>query len=275
MEPKQRKSTNAAKPLAHFWSANVWSANAAPMYLVLALIIAGCAPASVNPGTVAAPVSTRRPDQIVVYDFAVDSAEVTENQSIFQRAYRAVSMNADQQKSELKVAHQAAKVLSDSMARKFKDLGFNVEHLPRGTPAPDGAVVVDGQFVNVDEGNRLRRLVIGFGAGASKLDTQVNISQASNGVPRQLLDFTTHAESSKMPGAAFTMGAGAAAQGGATVGMAAAGAGIAGVKTHRSTVDFLADSTAKQIVAYFSQYASAQGWITQGQAPKASLDQKQ
>jgi hypothetical protein len=173
------------------------------------------------------------------------------------------------------IGHETAQDLSDALVKKLTALGFNAEQLPRGTPAPDGALVVDGKFLNVDEGNRLRRLVIGFGAGASKLDTDVNVYQVSNGAPTQLLDFTTHAESSKMPGAAVTMGAGAAAQGGATVAAGAASAGIAGVKTYRSTVGFLADSTAKQIVAYFSQYAAGQGWISQDQAQKVKLENAQ
>jgi Domain of unknown function (DUF4410) len=255
---------------------DLMSAATAGLSLLVALMVGGCAPASVSPRTTGAPVNTSRPAQIVVYQFAVSPSEVTQNQSVFQRAYRALSMNAEQQQqSQLEIGHETAKDLSDALVEKLTALGFNAEQLPRGTPAPDGALVIDGKFLNVDEGNRLRRLVIGFGAGASKLDTDVNVYQVSNGAPRQLLDFTTHAESGKMPGAAVTMGAGAAAQGGATVAAGAASAGLAGVKTYRSTMGFLADSTSKQIVAYFSQYAAGQGWITQDQAQKVKLENAQ
>jgi Domain of unknown function (DUF4410) len=134
--------------------------------------------------------------------------------------------------------------------------------------------IVDGQFHDIDEGNRLRRLVIGFGAGTSKLDTQVQIYQYNAGTPDQLLNFTTHAESGKMPGAAVTMGAGAAAQGGVTLAAGAASMGVAGAKTYRSSMGFLADSTAKQIVAYFSQYAAKQGWISHDQAEKGQIQRE-
>jgi hypothetical protein len=70
-----------------------------------------------------------------------------------------------------------------------------------------------------------------------------------------------------------TMGAGAAAQGGATVAMGAAGAGMAGVKTYRSAMGNLADQTAKQITAYFSQYAANQRWIPEDKVQKAEVDQ--
>jgi hypothetical protein len=242
--------------------------------LLVALIIAGCGPASINPGTETQPVSTGRPTAIVVYDFAVSSAEVTQNQAIFQRALRAVTMNSDeQQASELQTGHETAKDLSDTLVKQLTDLGFNAQVAQRGTPAPNGALLIDGQFVNIDEGNRLRRLVIGFGAGASKLDTQVKVYQVAGGTTAQLLDFTTHAESGKMPGAAFTMGAGAAAQGGVTAATGAATMGLAGAKTYRSATGYLAGSTAKQIVAYFSQYAANQGWISADQVQKVKYDQ--
>lgn len=211
---------------------------------------------------------------MVVYDFAVSGSEVTQNQSVVQRLYRATAMNAEQQQeSQLQTGHEVAKDLSNALVKRLTDLGFNAQEVQRGTPVADGALVIDGQFVNVDEGNRLRRLVIGLGAGASKLDTEVKIYQFANGTPAQLLDFTTHAESGKMPGAALTMGAGAAAQGGATAAMGAASVGMAGAKTYSSSMGNLADSTAKQVVAYFSQYAANQGWITQDQVQSVKYDQ--
>jgi len=243
-------------------------------FLLLALAVAGCTSASISPATSAQPVNAARPNQVIVYDFAVSNSEVTQNQSVFQRVYRAATMNAEQQQaSDLETGHEVAKDLSTTLVKRLTDLGFNAQAMQRGTSVPNGALVIDGRFVNVDEGNRLRRLVIGFGAGASKLDTQVKIYQFANGTPAQLLDFSTHAESGKMPGAALTMGAGAAAQGGATAAMGAANLGLAGAKTYGSTMGYLADSTAKQVVAYFSQYAANQGWITQDQAQSVKYDQ--
>jgi len=50
----------------------------------------------------------------------------------------------------------------------------------------------------------------------------------SDGAFRTLLAFKTHADSGEMPGAAVTMGAGAAAQGAVTAGMAAANVAVGG-----------------------------------------------
>ena len=56
------------------------------MLALLAIILAGCAGASVAPQTSnGVPINSTRPTTVYVYDFAVSAAEVTLNQSIFQR----------------------------------------------------------------------------------------------------------------------------------------------------------------------------------------------
>ncbi len=241
--------------------------------LIVAAFAAGCSGAAIQEGTTSAPVSATRPTQIVVYNFAVSGAEVTQNQGPLQRLYRSATQDTEQQQAgQIDTGHETAGQLSDELVSKLTDLGFDVRQMDRGKSPPDGALVIDGQFLTINVANTARRLLIGFGAGAATLDTQVSVGQMASGKASSLLDFSTHADSGKMPGAAVTMGAGAAAQGGATIAMGAASAGMAGGKTYTSTMGYLADSTAKQIVAYFSQYAANQGWISQDQAQKAKID---
>ena len=151
------------------------------------------------------------------------------------------------------------------------EMGFKVVRGDATTKVIDGDLVIAGEFLNVDEGNRLRRMVIGFGAGASKLDTQVDVYRVADGTRQSLLQFTTHADSGKMPGAAVTMGAGAAVQGGATAGMAVANAAVSGGKIYTSQVNYLSEKTADQTVAYLSHYFAQQGWISANQAQKVKL----
>jgi hypothetical protein len=202
----------------------------------------------------------------VVHEFVVSSAELTKNRRVLSRAHRAATSKQEQlQRNEMQIAHAAAKVLADDLVKELKPLGFKVRVLPRGTAVPESALIIDGQFLDVDKGSRVRRLVIGFGAGASELDTEVEVSQAAGGERDQLLSFKTHADSGKMPGAAVTMGAGVAVAGGLTAATMLTSGGMAGMKSYLSTIDSLADSTSKQIAAYFSQYAARQKWIRQDQ----------
>ena len=243
------------------------------IFASLGFSLIGCGTATISPEqTASANVAIQRPDKIVVYDFAVSAENVTENQGPLQKAYRAVAEDQDQQSaSRLATGQKAAHDLSEDLVKQLQDLGFNAENLPIGTAPGGNALVINGQFLSADEGNRARRLIIGFGAGASKLETQVTVSNVTaGGTLNQLLSFQTYADSGKMPGAAVTMGAGAAAQG-ASAATTAAGAATGAAKTYGSMLSTLADKTSKQINAYLSQYFASQGWISPDQAQQAKL----
>lgn len=241
--------------------------------LALAVMLAGCASASVTPDTSGPPLTTAssvRPGRIVVDDFAFSASQVSENTAIGARILNSFSSTPAEQREDA-IGKEAADALAAEIAKQLGDLGFTVVRGNATTVSQEGDLLIDGEFLNVDEGNRLRRLVIGFGAGASKLDTQVNVYRVTAGARNSLLQFTTHADSGRMPGAAVTMGAGAAAQGGATAGMAAANVAAGGAKTYTSQVAYLSDKTADQVVAYLSQYFAQQGWISPDQAQKVKL----
>jgi uncharacterized protein (UPF0297 family) len=229
------------------------------LFLACAVAAAGCAGASVRQKSASAPITAARPTQIVVYPFAVDPNEVTLNQSIFQRAYRSMS-GEDQSAQQHQLASDTAQSVCQSVVTALQQKGYSAVCQARGTAVSgDNVLVVDGEFTDISEGNRLRRLVIGFGAGASALDTSVHMYQRANQSSRQVLDFTTHADSGQMPGAAVLGPAGAAA-GGSAAGVAGANVAAGGVKTYRSATAFLADKTAEQIVTTMTNYFAQQGW---------------
>ena len=60
-------------------------------------------------------------------------------------------------------------------------------------------------FTQVDEGNRLRRAVIGFGAGQTGLQLAVAIDDLAQGAPRPFYELDTTAASGKAPGAVITL----------------------------------------------------------------------
>jgi hypothetical protein len=244
---------------------------------LLPAIALGCAKATITPhetapaSSAAVGVAQTRPNRIVVYDFEVYETDVTENQGPLQKAYRAVAKNQEQLDADrLKIGQEAAHDLSEDLVKQLTALGFQVDNLPRGTAAGPNDLVVDGEFLTADEGNKARRMIIGFGAGASKLETQVRVSRVSDsGTPAQIMRFKTASDSGKMPGAALTMGAGAAAQGGAAVAGAGTAVQSAG-KVYNSMLSTLADKTSKQITAYLSQYFGQQGWIAQDKVQTAA-----
>jgi hypothetical protein len=233
------------------------------LLLLAAVAIAGCAGASVSPGINSQPASIGRPSTIYVYPFAVTAQDVTLNQGFIQKTYRNLS-DSNQNQSQIDFGEQTASAMADEMVQRLQALGFVANKAARGTQVSgQNVLIVDGEFSDINEGNRLRRMVIGLGSGQSNLAAQVQVYQMANGNTQQIMDFTTQANSGKMPGAALTAPAGAAAGGtAAAVSLGinlAAGAG----KTYTSAMSVMADRSAKHAVAYMSQYFASQQWIPQ------------
>lgn len=226
--------------------------------MLLAIALSGCAGATATQKFQSAPVEASRPALIVVYPFAVTPSEVKLNQGIVQRAYRAVT--GKESAEQLQTAHDTADNLCKQVAGDLSKKGYKAVCQNRGEPVSGAnALVVDGQFTKINEGNRLRRLVIGFGAGESTMDTNVQVAYWTNGSYTKLLDFITHADSGKMPGAVVMGPAGAAAGGSAAV-IVGANAAVGGVKTLRSSTGFLTNKTAAQIVDSVLKYFAQRGW---------------
>lgn len=206
-----------------------------------------------------------RPSRILVYDFAVSEQEVREYQGIMRQQ----PSIRDAASRERILAQEVKDALANELVGQLKPLGLVVERIARGAPTAPNDLVIDGQFMTVDEGNPLNRFVVGFGSGASLVQARVQLYQAPD--QRLLMEFTTQSDSGKMPGAAPTLGVGAAAQGGVTAGMAASNAAVSGVRSYNSEVARMAASSGEQAARYLSEFFAKQGWIRAEQVRKARM----
>ncbi|MGH7250634.1 MAG: DUF4410 domain-containing protein [Nitrospiraceae bacterium] len=237
--------------------------------------LAACAKTVVQPLMETGELGLPRPPQVLVYTFAVSPTEVTENQSIiheFMESHSDSGMTPEQRLRE--IGREATEAMADELVRGISELGLPARRAYKETAVPVNAIVVEGAFLDVDEGNRLRRIVVGFGSGAVRVDARVLVHQASPDGRAKLLDFMTHGDSGHMPGAAVTMGAGAAAQGAVTGGMVAANAAVSGVKVYRSEMEQMAARNAEQAVAYLSQFFAKEGWIIKAKVKEVKLEDK-
>jgi len=232
------------------------------LYLLCTLVLAGCASAAVTQQAQRGPADYDRPTQIVVYPFAADAADVTLNQSIIQKAYRGATGD-NENAAQLQIARDTAQAICDQVVSELTASGYNAVCVKRGTFVAGGNILmVDGALTNISEGNRLRRLVIGFGAGSSTLNANVSMYQRVGGNLNQVLAFSTHADSGKMPGAAVMAPVGVAAGGGAAA-IVGANAAMGGAKTYASSTSSLAKKTADQIVKAVTDYTARAGWRNQ------------
>jgi hypothetical protein len=109
--------------------------------------------------------SLPRPEQIIVFDFAVTPDEVKIDSGLTAKAARGIERkSADEAKAE--DARKVAAALSKKLVKEISDMGLPVVH--EDDPAIEGASVnllVRGSFVSIDEGDRGERVAIGMGLG--------------------------------------------------------------------------------------------------------------
>ncbi len=106
-----------------------------------------------------------RPQQILVYNFAVTESEVTENRDPLRTTKTSGTSEGE---PEREIRRQVVNALAEELVRGPRDLGFDVERKSRGTLIGNHELVIDGMFPDVDEGNRLKCLVIGFGVAEDR-----------------------------------------------------------------------------------------------------------
>jgi hypothetical protein len=112
----------------------------------------------------------------------------------------------------------------------------------------------------INEGNRMRRNVIGFGAGKSQVSADVTVSMADTSGRKQLMMFRAEADSGRRPGAVATAPV-SAARGAAAVGAAAGAASSVVSEKLRADVEALAKNLGDAIADKVIDYAVSQGWI--------------
>jgi hypothetical protein len=98
-------------------------------------------------------------------------------------------------------ARELVNPMATSLVEELTKAGLNARRLSAGEPRPAQGWLVRGIFTQLDEGNRMRRAVIGFGAGQTQMQVAVAVDDLSQGVPKPLYETDVSADSGKMPGA--------------------------------------------------------------------------
>jgi hypothetical protein len=200
-----------------------------------------------------------RPQLIVVHDFAVSADAVALDAALGARVMEEVKREPEVQ-AHIKVGSEVAKVLTENLVKEIgSKFGIPTVSATNASPVAGPSLQIEGQFLTVDQGNRLRRAVIGFGAGASEVRTMVQVFETTNEGQRLVEDFYTTAKSSRKPGFGPMAGAGAAV--GTVAASAAVSAGVGVATAHSQTVEGDAKATADEIVKALKKFFAEQGWI--------------
>jgi len=233
---------------------------------VLALTVAACAPTKVRPIGAASTDALPRPDMVLVYDFAVSPEQVSLNRGLFARLGRDVS-SADVTEAETKIGREVADGFAVELVKRIQRLGLPAERATADRVAPPGTLAITGQFLAIDEGNRMRRAMIGFGAGQSEVRALAQVALQTAHGPLLAEEFETSGASARTPGVAPMIGPGLAVRGAAGVASSVAvSGGTHALSERRTEVEAdarrIADELAKQLGKFFVHH----GWITEKEA---------
>ncbi len=229
--------------------------------ILIGSLLLACVASAQTPGTGRVQIKTlesysgmgplTKPSAIVVYDFASTPEEVALNKSALNRVRMRVS--GAQNDDKAKLAHKVVNQFSESLVKDLQKTGLPVSRGVTGELPPEGALAIQGDFQTIDEGNRARRMAIGLGAGASKVVAHVECYLNQPAGNTIVTEFQATSQSSRKPGAAETMGAGAAPEAAAAVG---------GVTELKQGAEGDTDRMAKAIAQQISKTMTAQRWIT-------------
>jgi hypothetical protein len=201
-----------------------------------------------------------KPDRVVVGAIVVPPGSVSLDASIAAKLRRRAN-SEDAAMARQRLTSEVSSVLTQRVVERLTRAGLPATSgLSTMERADSRVLLIDGSVTEINEGNRMRRNVIGFGAGKSQVSADVTVSMADTSGRKQLMTFRAEADSGRRPGAVATAPV-SAARGAAAVGAAAGAASSVVSEKLRADVEALAKNLGDAIADKVIDYAVSQGWI--------------
>jgi len=222
---------------------------------LLAVLLAGCAGGSAKVGQqYSGGKSLPRPPVVLVYQFAVDADDVVvdtfgldvgnKQASTLERAKRGKAF---------------ARRLAFKLVKKVAELGIATRVATPKTTVPMNALVVKGQFLTIDEGSKVKRMMIGFGAGAEEVRVRVQVYQMTETGLNRISEAEGEAHGRKTPGVVGP--AGIAAGTGMVVGVIVSGGMNIKSEVFDGSMETTLNNLVEQFVENAARFYKRQGWL--------------
>lgn len=144
---------------------------------------------------------------VYVSDFELDASSVTTDQNPVDQARRLAGGLLPRPLPRLRGDDPQAKArdiveeMASTLVADLRRAGVDARRLAAGAPMPAQGWLVRGVFLQVDEGDRLRRAMVGFGSGASEVQLAVAVDDLATHAPAPLYQVIDAQSSHKTPGA--------------------------------------------------------------------------
>lgn len=218
--------------------------------------LVGCAQTNTSNVRMAEDLRVRQPLRVLIQDFKVDPSDVKISSSPLSKVEN-LTDSEHERNARKDIIQEVNSALYEELSSQLKDLGYTAIRASQGQGPGRDEVMITGTFTNIDEGNAVRRALVGFGAGQSSVDADISILAPQNQI---IASLKAHADSGKTPGAAVTAGVGAAAQAG-TAATAAVSVAKGGAKAYKSATATQTSDIADKIGEEFAKVARHQGWL--------------
>ena len=238
--------------------------------IILAMVV-GCAPAQVQQENMDLK-SFPKPDLILVYDFAVSPDEVHLDEGLSAELKQKYEQHKGQSRTaqEIKIGHKVADAVAEELVKNIRAQGLWAQ---RGFAPPHGnrqMLVIKGQFLTIDEGNRTERVAIGLGAGRTDVQANIQLYAVTHEGLKKLETLRGDSKSGYKPGMAEMMGVGSLA-GHLLTSTVVSGVLAGGSEMTVATVQADGKRLADKIALELGQYFVDQGWIPPEAVKKSFL----
>ena len=229
----------------------------APAFIFALVVVAGCASTKVTEQTPMTNEAIARPNQIWVHDFVASPDEVPADSPVRDRFN---TPSKPLTAKQIATGRQLGGLIAEKLVADIQAMGLSAVRAGPGSSPQVGDGVIRGYLVSVEGGSAVKRFVIGFGSGASELDTVVEGYQMTPQGLRKLGSGTLSSSGGKTPGT--VMPAAVAIATGSPVGLiVVGGAKIYGEASGRNTLEGRAKATADEIADQLRIRFQDRGWI--------------
>jgi hypothetical protein len=220
-------------------------------------VAAGCASTKITNREQLVTQQLPRPAHIWVYDFAASPADVPAESALSSEA---LQQGSTQSPEEIAEGRKLGSQIALELVEEIRNMG-----LPGalGTPGSNvwvNDIVIRGYLLSIQEGSEAKRVLIGFGSGASSLKVAVEGFQMTAQGLRKLGSGSMDATGSKTPGGALGLATLIATHNPAGL-IISSGMKIYGEESGRSTIEGRAKQTAKEVGDVLKQRFQQEGWI--------------
>jgi len=221
------------------------------------VVIAGCASTKISSRDELVTGKIPRPNTIWVHDFAATPADVPADSAL---AGQHAEHNPPQTAEQIATGRKLGAEIATQLVEQIRAMGMHAERASAETKPQIDDIVIRGYLVSFNAGSAAKRILIGFGSGASDLKVAAEGFQMTAHGLRKLGSGSTDSSGGKTPGA--DLGAlGLIATHNPAGLIISSGMKIYGQESGRSTVEGRAKQTAKEIADVLKKRFQEQGWI--------------